>query len=681
MPKLEFRRLYGENIGTYAGAFDLRLDLPGFNLILGNSGAGKSTLWRLLSLLCFSEIEGSNKQKSRTDLLHPIRSKLPSFAAVDVGVDGVAYTISHSRNHPEYGTGVHLLRDGQAHSKYHKGETIERIQEVLGITYQQFVTGIYLPQKSSHMMVSGTSADRWKFVTDLSGCADFDGAIGKLREVLKDHSAAIGAHGELEASLASLQERRAAEGSKPDLLALAKYLRKKGSTLASKCGEMATAISQHVRADAIDSYREDLLKKIGTKPINAFDWSPDDVREVVSFLEEHLASWEEFRKTGKQLRKIGKTTPLEILRRTYDKLTSRLKTLSVEVATASKTQSRIEASGNECHLCGRVWPKSERKAALMELETYLASAESEISELQKKVDSVRSEAALSKHKAQLRQDMPEKPRISEASVRKRLAVARVLLDRTSSDHAAMERYNSFIKKLRDMPEVKRPKLKRDVAKKRLDKMTAAGRAVLESKFKVHSRLASIETLDEEIERTKTRLEAVRMKLREIELLKISLEAVAELKQQRVGAVAEALAEVAARHYPAVRETISFGIDIGPRKFDILMNRAEANTGKSYAVSTRQLSGGEEDKAAIAFMFAIQEIAAADVNSNLLVLDEAAAHMDDSSWDLLLDRLAESAKGKAVFVMSHRTAALTAPVWDRVFQVRKTRDISVIERVR
>lgn len=681
MPKIEFHRLYGENIGTYADGFDLRLDLPGFNLMLGKSGAGKSTLWRLLSLLCFAEIEGSNKQRSKTDLFHPVRSKKDAFGAVDLSIDGTPYTFMHTRGHNEYGTGVHLFKEGRRHSKYTKNETIDRIQEVLRLTYQQFTTGIYLPQRSSHMMVAGTSAERWRFVTELSGCSNLDGCIIRLRELLKEHSAVQGRIEELLASKESLEERRADLGDLRTLKALQAYTERQISKAELAVEGWQGVLYSIDRADAVESDRRELQQKIGERPQDPFSWKPAHIRQAVEAITERLEEWEEYHEVSSELRGLGKTVDLEVLKTRFAEVKTRGEKLRDEIAVANKERSRLKSGhGEVCHVCGQPWPSADRETALAELQEQVRAAQDELERLRAKGRDLKNQASRSKRRIELEEGLA-KPGTPIGLLLRRLAVAELLLDRASTHHDSLRRYEQMIERLEAMPKVHRPDVPRKTATRKVNKAKAKVDHWRGKMTDVRVRLSTLETVEREVAAIDRRLAKAQEKLRKIELLQISIEAVTELKHRKVGAVTEALAEVAASHYPSVRETVSFGVDLGPRKFDISINRAEARSGKDYSISTRQLSGGEKDKAAIAFMFAIREIAAADVNSNLLVLDEAAAHMDDSSWDLLLERLAESAKGKTVFVMSHRTAAQSAPVWDRVFEVKKSKDMSRIERVR
>lgn len=682
MSYIHFHRLYGENIGTYAGKFALDLDSPGLNLLLGASGSGKSTMWRLLSMLLFAEIEGSNRQQARNDLFHPVRAK-KAFGAVDLSVGGVRFTIARAKKHPEYGNGMLIRREGKDWTNYTDADAIERVRSLVGVTYHQFTTSIYLPQRTSHMMIRGSDTERWRFVTKLAGCAPLDAAADRVRSWNNSAEASAFYTATLEA-MGDIESRLRAAGSTRVFRALRLYLQRKTTPLVRRRKEALRVLKQHEQADAVEKDRAELRARIGEKPESIWDYTPAQVKEVFDLLVDRLNNWQLRDAVLEELSLCPKARGIAAVREEFE----RCRRACVELNTLSRVQAEqlelIQAADEHesegvCYVCGQTWPESERRKAILRIEATLADIELDLKRQRKQKDKLHDEGREAQRQRRLRYEIPDvkgSPRL----LRRRLAVVRILLARVSRHHEKLSQYKNIMDRLRTLPEVERPDLPVDEALE-IVKSTEDKLLVLRDR---RNRLDELQHEQSWLATEKTRaqvsFEDASSQYRKAELHQVTEEAIRELKHRRVTAVTEALLTLASKHYPSTR-AVHFEADLGPRKFGIKLRRKDRETGNEFLLPARLLSGGEEDEAAVAFTFAIQELASADVRSNLLVLDESGSHMDDRGLSLMIEKLTDLHAGKTVFVVSHRATAKEAPVWDRIFETSRKGGVSSIRQLR
>ena len=682
---IAFHTLEVCNVGTYKGEHTLRLDNPGFNLILGRSGAGKSTLFRALSFLLYGVVEGSGAQRAKGDLIHAARRK-GIRAAVTFSADGIEYVAEWRYKH-EGVTGRFLSKAGRPWSGYTEKDTLGRIRDVLQMTYAQFLTSVYLPQRGSSIIVSGSAAERWRYIATLSDTDSLDLLAERIKERLQGYTADQGKadawaehKAELEAELEDL-------GDKRSLTALRKHHRRLVGVHMKRLHKVQRAISKHEAAEAVERERASLEASMvrPSKPEGLDVYIPETAKaerqRAKALLERKL----------KHSRALEALAKLDAPEKSADKLSEAQDRLSAKIAKVRadlhSAQEKLEGIESQqasgvCHACDRPFDENHdaaglaKQAAKAKKRINKLTAEGQALKMQSRELRSAYQTALAYEQWKARVDEIEPVTEEEA------AEAQDTLDATSqwaevrnayrADYAAYKRTKAALDAL---PDVERPELGLDAAKNLAKHNKGKLEAARNAYAKVDSALDAIADLEDRIAKADEKIRQVKRRLRRAGVLEQMLEAVRDARQGRIEAVTELLTQLASKHYPDPAGA-TFTADMGARKFDILLHR-KTSEGKDYSLSTRQLSGGELDMATIAFMFAVQELATSRIQSNLLVLDEAAAHMDDDGWDLLLDRLRESAEGKSVFVVSHRKAAKEAQVWDHIIQVKKTKGDSTL----
>ena len=168
-------------------------------------------------------------------------------------------------------------------------------------------------------------------------------------------------------------------------------------------------------------------------------------------------------------------------------------------------------------------------------------------------------------------------------------------------------------------------------------------------------------------------------IRRQSLLRASQLAVADLKRERVTTVAQALADTANRFVASSSDR--FVVELGKRKFDVKVCRQDEE-GKEYLLPIRLLSGGEDDQASAAFLLAVQSVASSAKRTNLLMMDEPCAHVNEDSWLSFLELISVLNDGrKTVFISTHVEAAKQSGAWDRVVKVTKRKGKSSLRILR
>lgn len=682
---IEFHTLEVCNVGTYKGEHSLRLDNPGFNLILGKSGAGKSTLFRTLSFLLYGVVEGSGAQRAKGDLIHAAR-RSGIRAAVSFTADGIKYVAEWRYKH-EGVTGRFLTQGGLPWSGYTERDTLDRIQGVLQMTYTQFLTSVYLPQRGSSIIVSGSSADRWRYIATLSDTDSLDLLAERINERLQGYASDQGKADAWAEHKAELQaELESTGGDKRALVALKAHHRRTLALHEKRRSSMEAVVAAHKAAKAVERERAALESSMvrPAKPEGLDAYTRDSARAARSGAREVL---DRKIKRAKALETLAKLEAPEResskLSEAQDRLSAKLAKIRADLHYAKERLEGIEAqqASGVCSACERPFENHDAEG----LAEQAKAAQRKINKLSEKGRKLKAQAQQLREMYQAALTYEQwKARVDdiEPVTEEQELEAQHVLEATeqwaetyrvyTTEFAAYKRTKAAIEAL---PDVQRPEVEEDAALYLIRYNAGKANSARNALSKIESALDSISDLEDRIAKADEKIREVQRRLRRAGVLEQMLEAVRDARQGRIEAVTKLLTQLASKHYPDANGA-TFTADLGSRKFDILLHRTTSE-GKAYSLSTRQLSGGELDMATIAFMFAVQELATSRIQSNLLVLDEAAAHMDDDGWDLLLDRLRVGSAGKAVFVVSHRRAANEAQVWDHIVHVKKIKGDSTL----
>lgn len=193
----------GKNLASLAGDFEVDfqsepLASAGLFAITGPTGAGKSTLLDALCLALYEKTPRLGRAASRNESIPDVgeNSVTPSdprtllrrgasegFAEVDfVGSDGVPYRsrwiVRRAYNKSKgklQSTEVTLTRltDRQVLSEHQKGTTLKQIEELIGLSFEQFTRAVLLAQNDFATFLKSSDDERAALLQTLTGTETF----------------------------------------------------------------------------------------------------------------------------------------------------------------------------------------------------------------------------------------------------------------------------------------------------------------------------------------------------------------------------------------------------------------------------------------------------------------------------------------------------------------------------
>lgn len=188
-----------------------------------SNGAGKSSLFNAICELLFQENPTGEKGEA---VANSIWGKGFAGRILITNWQGIHYRITYCRkwkdrlypadndNHVEYvGTGLYLDKYEDQVWKDYRGssmpETHHRILEVIGMTYQQFISIAYMTHRVGSQFLRGSNKERIDILAGITGIEEWDVILGKCRGMRKT----------LNGELADLEQKLAYEqGSRQTLI-------------------------------------------------------------------------------------------------------------------------------------------------------------------------------------------------------------------------------------------------------------------------------------------------------------------------------------------------------------------------------------------------------------------------------------------------------------------------------
>lgn len=184
---IHFKRFRIENAICF-GCLTLNLEKQGLTLITGANACGKSSSWNLLQSLFYGGYSISSKSKAKkNDLLSTSGKDL--LLECEFEKDNVNYIVRQTRNHKEYGTSIAIFKNGDLslnHAKHSFEDAQTDLENILGLTLDEFLGYIYLTQGSSHKLIEGTSGERTKYLSSLRQLDLYDDVCKVLKDNLKE---------------------------------------------------------------------------------------------------------------------------------------------------------------------------------------------------------------------------------------------------------------------------------------------------------------------------------------------------------------------------------------------------------------------------------------------------------------------------------------------------------------
>jgi DNA repair exonuclease SbcCD ATPase subunit len=184
----EIVRFRGTNAGPFK-KFDLNLKKRGLIRMVGKNGAGKSTLWHLLTQTGYGVNPNKSKKGDLSYEADETEGQKDFLIEVTFNTNGSTYVAaqavkSKSKNplKKTYNTGTYLFRDDLDISAHKDTDTQRLIKETLGWTLEEWYGYVYLAQKSTHVLIEGTPAERQTYLSALFNLKPLDNILAYCQE-------------------------------------------------------------------------------------------------------------------------------------------------------------------------------------------------------------------------------------------------------------------------------------------------------------------------------------------------------------------------------------------------------------------------------------------------------------------------------------------------------------------
>lgn len=677
---IHFESVAGQNVGTHV-EFDFRLDHPGLTLILGKEGSGKSTIFNALCIALYGETPRDGRQ--RTAIWHPVRKN--SMVEVRFKAHGHHYVVTRAWKHKERGTGVWVVKDGKNETPYSQEDAVKAVVEILGISYDEFVTSVYLPQGASTVLLDrspGASARRWEFLASLSGCGQLDAVIAAAKDEATPLRGLLKAASEVQIALDATSDpslhRRAVYAAKFMQLTTGR-LRK--LTAASK--RWSEYEAHAVAVSAAKARVSDLKTQL--ESLSATDTEPVDLDSIRSQRKKAVRLLDELDvklSACKTLKKMDRP------KLSIDRIESKLDALDREDRSVDKQIGIIESlsaaretlSGKTtCPTCGHAIDTRRTKSDLLLMSGQLKALQqqkSAVAEMQGRLEAQRTQTL--KYESLLKLSGG----LDVQAVREQIDITERLLKKLDARvHAAVEAETKLA--LRRKIETSYRQAKQalsDLKSQHVERPSIGKEACSAGIDECHERLLFQSTVVERYKAQKAQADKLLASLDELKLetdrcrlMEAVVTAAEFVRKQSVEAALDELIVQAGSRLPITDRLVA---KVGAKRFDLAIVRTSDK--KTYEVPSHRLSGGEHGKLNAALTLAVKAVSPAGRLTNLLVLDEPAAHVSEAGWLDFLDSLAtDRVSNQSVIVSTHVSAAQDSAVWDRIVEVRKSGDTSKI----
>ena len=674
---IEFSEVYGESVGTHR-QFHVKLNEPGFTLLLGKEGSGKSTIFNTLATCLFDENPRDGKQKG--GLFHPARPG--SLFGVKFSRDGNEFHVIRANKHKTRKTGVWIERNGTDVTPYTGPMATQEIQRLLGMSYDDFLLRTYVPQGTLHLLVSGTPSQRWDFFSSVVGCRSLEAAedhlTAELAGATKTGRLLSQRRAELEQQVLTVKARLRDTLTQRQLDVLLNLMVRRYQSAEVKLKTVRSRRNRIISTRAKAAEHAETLKSLrvaksglGAKP----ETDRSEIHESIAETRTAITRAEQTREAKAKLAEF----PADVLHADAEKIQTGLDGVlsaidekKAEFIAARDRLESVQQVGDVCDSCLQGVPHAHKRTVIARLKATVADTSEAAEKLRTRAEKLRATVRQVREATRLKKAVSGASTLPLAECRRRLAAFEAALTEFEAWHARNRQIRELEAGLKSPPQPVLGSELRLAGRERLYQrmLLQAGRSV----DRIEAEIRAVKELHKAVREQSEALDAVDSELHAITLQRTLLDSVSTVKRRVIERLSTSFLADAGRFFNAPLE-----LDLGQRKFEILVQRKDSATGKPYSVPSRRLSGGERDKLSAAFVFALQNMTEPEKRTNLLMLDEPASHLSEEGWLDFLDVLAESQPaGKSVFIATHSTAAQSAGLWRRTLRFTRRGDESSIK---
>jgi DNA repair exonuclease SbcCD ATPase subunit len=644
---------------------EVPLENQGLVLIRGANGSGKSSIFNAITLIQFGD--GADKKGRFTKVASPDGC----LGYVEVSRDSTHYRFEYRRTKRH--AAFQIFEDGHdVTPKKERGGAHVAVPEILNLSLREFLTTIYVPQKSVHLLIHAEPKARRDFVAGLFGIDVFDTLIETATVLKSEIAGKVADTADLRSRLSALEDELKSLPKLDDLKAEDRSLRKTIDGFLDESKRLRHELTSVNREIEYAEDRQRLLKGVDgheagevVSITNRLKTRRDRLRESIAVVRANKRVVEKRASIQVRLDKLPKDTNKIVNVQAARKLEAKYETLRAQLRTALRYDDKA------CSLCLQPIPRGHRKSLqskLIDVESKLKSAR-KILEQAEAVEEVRGlRDSLRKQLKALQLDTDtDGTSVDELSV---------MYEKVTRKLERYEKLSDVFRRLARLPKT-RPlkKLSRmsEHLEKRIEKLqkkisslqTARGRAS-----------AALDQTEVKLDRVTT----LRKKLKKFKVAQDDAEIVkavhAAFVDKRVCCLNDVVAALADRlpHNLATLFTepnMQFHLSCTDRAFTFdverLRNQSKPKLGTiRYDVAT--FSGGEEARLSLGLQLTLREIGGR-VTSNLLIIDEPDKYLDAAGREGFAAKLPDLRKSSdTVLLTGHGVGLSEGDLYDRLWDV-------------
>lgn len=597
---------------------------------------------------------------------------------------------------PRRKDGFEFLCNGEPYGARRIPEARKYISDFFGWTDGEFYSGVFFHQDGIHVLVTGSSADRRKYIETLFDLGLFDEMRGLVDAELGDLQTSMVDLDDLQQELARLREQRKALGKRDKWEDRQTDLKKKRKSFRAKMDNLDALESQNRQAELTEQKHQSLTEQqveldanLSTMPDPQGQTALEINNNILKPLARELngVRQEETKATRRETLIATSGLP-PVLMDTADNWQNRLDEHQAGLDESKNAEFELKAlerdlaalddvKEGKCPHCKQPVTedhisqcREQIRASLNPIRITVEAVDKTV--LEKTIKTCEElltigESEPSKYWAKQVADVEEQ---HTEGVKKMMGMeARELLVKSQAKiRAALDELPASVA----MTDVG------DIAEQRRDLITKMEHNA-SRRTKVESALESIQELNEDIGSIKPRLEKLKDIQAEIDILKALQKAYGPLglKVGAVRTISKAIAKTLPRYTNLLfNEVVKFTVDSEKETaFDILCEREGYNQ-----CDVRALSGGERARLVAALIFTVNDLCNPSKRSNIIILDEPDKSLDEYPGKQALQEnlLPELRKRfKTVVFISHADTSGSSVHFDRTWTVSKTNATSTL----
>lgn len=177
-----FKTLKWGNMFSYGKENCINLNDSPVTQLIGFNGNGKSSIPLILEETLYNK---NSKGTKRQDVLNRNQKEKSYWCKLEFSIDGIDYTIDAKRSSTHV---IKLTESGVDISGHTATQTLQKIEELIGLDFKTFSQVVYQNSNSSLQFLTATDTNRKKFLIDLLALDKYVELFEKFKELHKQYS-------------------------------------------------------------------------------------------------------------------------------------------------------------------------------------------------------------------------------------------------------------------------------------------------------------------------------------------------------------------------------------------------------------------------------------------------------------------------------------------------------------